>query len=512
MRSRLCSLCIGVSLLLSASAFADDTEVTPDKYSKTSEQKLMLTGDIKFSIPEKYFQRLYGDLGFNRFNMSVKTNDPNDPKVEAWCEQAVKDTQTRRDEVDGETGDAVVTLKAKIERCSQVFLHDLHVTHHCDRVQPKKGSAYFACKVEATAVITKFRADQSSGKLHYAVDTKFGVGGKITKKADSTGTGTIKGRSRDEAIDVAIKSGASTAGLFLKRALRDIKEFQLSTPVIRSKGGIAYGCLGRDTTELDTPFHIIFKSPAGEKRTGFVKARAIFDGCTETPSMRAKKGGKFEIKPFEAEIILGGSDIKPGHTFWEMPSIGLNIGGFVGVAGTVGFFSGNVGPGGGLAVEFNLAPYVGVSELHTFLNSTFVVNINDGTIMNAFKSVSQLSNIVEGSPFAIQADLGVLKRFYFAGPLFADIGAAFAFSYYVVSLHEAYSDWSVGLMAIGGTVHAGIGYQLTPRLLMRLNIGFRAGLTLPSAKDQNDDDLDLDNINLGAELGPLARLVFLYNI
>ena len=513
MRSRLCLLCIGFTLMLSSSARADDdTEVTPDKYSKTSEQKLMLTGDIKFSIPEPAFRKMYADLGFNRFNMSVKTNDPNDPKVEAWCEAAIKDTQTRRDEVDGETGDAVVTLKAKIERCSQVFLHDINVTHSCERVQPKKGAAFMSCKVVATATITKFKADQSSGKLRYVVDAAFGQGGKITKQTDSTGTGTLKDRGRREAEEAAMKSGASTAGLLLKRALRDIKEFQLSTPVIRSKGGIAYGCLARDTTELDTPFHIIFKSPSGEKRTGFVKARAIFDGCTETPSMRAKKGAKFEIKPFEAEIIIGGSDIKPGHTFWEMPSIGLNIGGYVGVAGTVGFFDGNIGPGGGLAVEFNLAPYVGVSELHTFLNSTFLININDDTIMNAFRGVPQLNDIVEGSPFAIQADLGVLKRFYFAGPLFADIGAAFAFSYYVVSLHEAYSDWSVGLMAIGGTVHAGIGYQLTPRLLMRLNIGFRAGLTLPSAKDSGDNDIDLDNIDLGAELGPLARLVFLYNI
>ena len=511
MRSRLCLLCIGFTLMLSSSARADDdTEVTPDKYSKTSEQKLMLTGDIKFSIPEPAFRKMYADLGFNRFNMSVKTNDPNDPKVEAWCEAAIKDTQTRRDEVDGETGDAVVTLKAKIERCSQVFLHDINVTHSCERVQPKKGAAFMSCKVVATATITKFKADQSSGKLRYVVDAAFGQGGKITKQTDSTGTGTLKDRGRREAEEAAMKSGASTAGLLLKRALRDIKEFQLSTPVIRSKGGIAYGCLARDTTELDTPFHIIFKSPSGEKRTGFVKARRIFDGCTETPSMREemKKGKKYEVKPFEAQIIRGGSDIKPGHTFWEMPSIGLNIGGYAGISGTVGFFDGNVGPGGGLAVEFNLAPYLGVSELHVFLNGTFLANTDDEAILKAFEG-SGLST--EGSPFGIQIDLGVLKRFYFAGPLFADLGLALAYSSYSVTLTNAVDEQSAGLGAIGAAAHGGIGYQLSPRLLMRFNVGFRVGIAMASATDRDGDDITL-NTDPAAELGPFARLTFLYNL
>ncbi len=510
MGSRLCALCIGISFLLGSSARADDTEVTPDKYSKTSEQKLMLTGNIKFSIPEKYFRKLYGDLGFNRFKMSIKAKDPNDPAVEAWCEKAVKDTQTRRDEVDGETGDAVVTLKAKMERCSQVFKHDLRVTHACKRVTPKKGSPYMSCEVVAVATIHKYKADQSTGKLRYVVDTKFGKGGKIIKKSDSTGTGTIKGRSESEAEEIAIKSGASTAGLLLKRALRDIKEFQLSTPVIRAKGGIAYGCLGRDTTELDTPFHIVFKGPQGEQRTGFVKARRIFDGCTETPSMREemKKGKKYEVKPFEAQIIIGGSDIKPGHTFWEMPSIGLNIGGYAGISGTVGFFDGNIGPGGGLAVEFNLAPYIGVSELHVFLNGTFLANTDDEAILKAFEG-SGIS--AESSPFGIQVDLGVLKRFYFAGPLFADVGAALAYSTYSVTVPGAVDEESAGLGAIGAAAHGGIGYQLSPRLLMRFNVGFRFGIAWASATDRYGDEITL-NTDPAAELGPFARLTFLYNI
>ena len=510
MRSRICLLGVGLSLLFAAGARADDdTEATFDKYSKLSEQKLLLTGEIKYSIPEKIFRAMYSDLGLNRFNMTVKAKDPNDPAVEAWCEKAIKDTQVRKDEVDGETGDAVITLKAKMDRCSQVFKHDLNVTHTCKVVRPKKGKPYMECKMVAVATIYKYKASQASGKLTYVLDTKFGRGGKIIKKSDGTGSGTLQRRTSEQAKFAALDSAKTVTGLFLKRRLRDIKEFQLSAPVVRAKSGIAYGCLGRDTTELDTPFHIVLKAGGKEKRVGFVKARKIYDGCTETPSMREKKNKKWEIKPFEAQIILGGSDIKPGHTFWEMPSIGLNVGGYAGLAGTVGFFDGNLGVGGGLAVEFNLAPYLGVSELHSFLNATFAVNTDGDQIMKEFEKIQTLKGLLEGAPFAIQSDLGILKRFYFAGPIFADVGVAFAFSYYVVSTNV--EDLSVGLMSIGGALHTAIGFQLTGRMLLKLNLGFRAGMTLPSAT-YKEEDVNLDNMELGAELGPFARIVFLYNI
>ena len=471
-----------VVFLLQGSTIAladDDTEATDDVYSEVKEQQLMLPGRIQSSLPETPFNELYSRLGFNRFDLSVKTSDPNVPAVEQWCNKAVKDTQTRRSAIDGETGDAVVTLKAKMKRCSQVFKHDLVVEHQCKSKSTKKGKRYIECTVKANITIYKFKADQSSGSLRYVLDQTFGIGGQLSKEEKSTSSSSIsKSNPPAKARERAILSASRGAGKFLKRKLLDIKEFQSRAPVIRAKSGWAFTCLSRDIVDLDTPFYVVVNTPEGEKRTGFVKARRIFDGCTETPSQAAARseGKQIENKPMEAEIILGGGSIKPGHTTWEMPSIGLNIGLFGGITGTIGFFeSGNLGPGGGLTVEWNLAPYIGISEFHTFMDFS-MLGIQDAAPIRRFfiSSMGQSWDSIIPTDLdvllAMQASLGALKRFYLAGPLFMEASLAFSFSAYSLDEFELPGGDKIkpGVIGLGGMGLVGIGFQIAPRWLLRL--------------------------------------------
>lgn len=504
-------------------------EVSFDKYSNVAEQKLLLTGKIESSIPEEHFQTLYNDLGFNRFNTSIRVSDPNHPEVQQWCEKAVRDTQVRRREVDGETGDAMVTLKAKMERCSQVFSHDIKVTHACERKVPKKGDPYMSCTVVVTATIYKFSADQSSGELRYSPDQSFATGGKIVMQADNTGTSTItKDRPPAEATRAAIGSAVRWAGLKLKRSLREIKEFQSSAPIVAARSGTAFVCLGQDTVELDMPFYVVRNSPQGEVREGFVKARRMYDGCTLTPSQaEAKANGKsFTNQPMEAQIILGSSSIKPGMTLQEMPSIGLNIGVFGGISGSLGFFNGNFGPGGGMTVEFDLAPYIGLSEFYAFTDFSIIGVLDPEQVRQSFVKMMGHDWDTVVTPdldavFAIQASLGGLKRFYIAGPLFAEAALAFAFSFYSIGKFEHGGDEiSLGVYGLGAMVLGGVGFQLAPRWLLRFSGGYRYLISIPtvsvndgSCEDAGYSNCDPEKLGVGpdvAEHGPVGRLSLLF--
>ena len=163
-------LVLGLSLAMATPAFAqdDDVEIDYDKYSKVTEQKLMLTGQKSTTLGAKDQSSYETELGLGRFNMTLTTKEPNDASVIAWCDAAVKDTQVKRDEVDGETGDAQITLKAKLERCSDVFKFDLSVSHKCKRTGKKKDT--WSCTVSGKMTVYKYKASQASGALTYATD------------------------------------------------------------------------------------------------------------------------------------------------------------------------------------------------------------------------------------------------------------------------------------------------------------------------------------------------------
>ena len=475
---------------ISATALADDGEATFDKYSQVSLQKLMLTGTISSTLPAAHHAEFYGDLGLNRFKV-IQASDPNSGTVRQWCDMAVKDSQTERGETDGETGDAEVTLRAKLERCSQVMKHSIRVKHECKR-QAINGKAGFSCTVNAQAIIERFGANQVGGTIKWTpyVQGEWAAGkGTIIKTSDGTASATIgKDKNASQAEAEAIGEAAVAAGLLLKRGLRDIKAFQLTSPVISNKGGYTKACLSKDVTELDTPFHILMPTSAGEVKKGFVKARKIYDGCTELPSHTEetkKSGRKYKYKPMAAQNILGSGEIKTGMTLHEMPSIGLNLGGIGGLSVVAG---GELEPTGGVAAELNLAPYTGISEFHAFSHSriTLVGALGDTDGLQTILSSTGLPLTVSTAALAVQLEMGVLRRLYW-GPLFAEGGVGAAGSYYLI---DQIGTYTVGVYDYGAAVQAGIGLQLSPRFLAKLDFGYR--FTIPGVTASNSSGAEIE--------------------
>ena len=105
-----------------------------------------------------------------------------------------------------------------------------------------------------------------------------------------------------------------------------------------------------------------------------MKARKIFDGCTETTVTRkkAEKGKKVRLEPLQAQIILGGKGVKRGMTAREMPQIGLNIGLGAAMTPFIGSFD-NHGGSFMLMQEQSLANALNSSELHQYARVMFGV-------------------------------------------------------------------------------------------------------------------------------------------
>jgi hypothetical protein len=510
---------LGLALAMTTPAIADDVEIDYDKYSKVSEQKLMLTGAVSSSLPENNMKSYMFELGMQRFNTTLTTKDPNDPSVNAWCEKAIKDTQTKRDEVDGETGDAIVTLKAKMERCSQVFMYDLDVSHSCKKVKPKKGKPSMKCEVKGKFTAYKFKADQSSGSLAYTTDTSFGKGGKVIKTASWSSSSTITKINPQARAKKSALSGASTwAGRWMSRGLRDIKEFQISAPIVAVKGGSAYSCLAKDVVEQDLPFHVVFNSSEGEKKVGFVKARKRYDGCTLTPSLSEKQEGgeKVEIKPMESQIIIG--DPKASMTMWEMPTMHLNVGLGGGIMPSVGGDGESGAMGINLLAEYNGGRYLGMSEVHAFSHISYGIadreNL-DALFATGFPAINSIFNDNEGDDSAAfaRASFGVLKRIYM-GRMFLELGAGVSASYYLLDKVETLAgDYDLAVISYGGEGLAGLGFQLSPRFLLRAQGGYHFGIAAPTITDPDGEALELDSgAELETEAGVFAGVHILYTI
>ena len=505
---------LGLTVAMTTPAMAEDVEIDFDKYSKVSEQKLMLKGSVSSSLPDNNMKEYVFELGMGRFNTTLTTQDPNDASVNAWCEQAIKDTQTKRDEVDGETGDAIVTLKAKMERCSQVFMYDLDVSHSCKKVKPKKGKASMACTVKGKFTAYKFKADQSSGSLAYTTDTAFGKGGKVIKTAKWSSSSTIDKRGQARAEKSALSSASTWAGRWMSRQLRDIKEFQISAPIVAVKGGSAYSCLAKDVVEQDLPFHVVFNSSEGEKKVGFVKARKRYDGCTLTPSLSEKQesGEKVEIKPMESQIIIG--DPKASMTMWEMPTMHLNVGLGGGMMPSVGGDGESGAMGINLLAEYNAGRYLGMSEVHAFSYISYGIadreNL-DALFASGFPAINSIFNDNEGDDSAAfaRASLGVLKRIYM-GRLFLEMGAGVSASYYLL---DTVAGYDLAIVSYGAEGLAGLGFQLSPRFLVRAQAGYHFGIAAPTITDPDGEALELDSdAELETEAGLFAGVHILYTI
>ncbi|MBL6975773.1 MAG: hypothetical protein ISR64_08595 [Deltaproteobacteria bacterium] len=513
---------------VSAPVLAQDEEANWDKYSVLTEKVLMLTGDIKSSVPDADLQALYLKMEVGRFNMSVKGAEPNSADVTAWCEKAVKDTQFLREATD-EYGQAEVTLKAKMERCSQVFRHALTVGHKCEikRTKPKKGKprVYAECKVQGELAFTKFKGDQSTGQFRYQVDTGFGAKGTYRLKSEGVAQTTISKKvTKQQAMASALTGAAKKTGFGFMKPIREIEEFQLHAPIIRVKKGYTSSCLGKDTVELDMPFHVVFQAGDKQKKKGFVKARKIHDGCTMTPSMEAAaaKGKKYKIHPMEAQIILGGKKVRKGVTMWEMPTNYLNIGGGAGITGTangIGVGAGNFRfwPVGELFAEQNIARKIGISEFYTteFLRFSYIPESSAGTFNTNFENSFAGSNMTyDGSWFMMQADFGILKR-WFLGPFFLGLGADLAVSIYIGMTDPAgglasASDYTPMVLGVGALGQLDLGFQLTPRFLLALRLGYRVEYGLPFLI-KDGENYGGSYTEMGVGHGPNGALNLIYS-
>lgn len=506
-------LCSIVPVGAMAQEATDDVEF--DKYSATSEQLLMLKGVVNTTLPAPLVEKFFFIHGFNRFKTAITESDPNTAPVQKWCMTAVAGTQTRRGALD-QNMEVEITQRAVEERCSDVFKYDADVIHNCVRKTTEEGKPYLACTLNSTIKFAKFKAMAANGKVSWVPDTTFGKGGTVEVKSSQKASASLdKGTTIEQATASALNTLVPLTAIFGKRKMLDVQQFQVHAPIISAKKGVAKSCLGRDTVELDLPFIVMVNAGGKEVRKGFVKARKIYDGCDETPEIleqAAKTKKKPVIKPMEAQIILGGSDVKAGHTMWEMPSIGLNVGGglsFSQAMGGVGSGTFKMWAAPAVNAEFNLAPYTGISEFHVWGSLKFS-GFEDAYLNDKFDDLVDKYNagsVDSGDvTFMFQFDAGVLKRWYSRFFIFGLMGGI-NIGYYA-SL-ASLGDYSVGAVGFGLNGQIELGFQLAPRFILDFRFGykFEAGWAMLS----KDADAVGDPKYIGVFHGPIATLNLAYN-
>jgi len=427
---------------------------------ESSEKFLLLRATTplnKTSMPDPAFQQVL--KGVEQLRFTVAQWDVNSQETMNWCLGATEEAQIKAGEVTTK-GQGRVTVEAIKKRCSELVTHSFEASHACVQKVDTKGRPFWECSVTASVTLKKYKATvDAEGKVSFVIDPAFGDGG--TKTFSSAGTSLATDQIS------AINGAAFTARLWLERKVRDIDYFQLRSPIVEHKKATSYFCLGKEIVELDTPFHVLMPTEEGVKKVGFVKARELYDGCTLTPRLEEaqKKGEKVELRPSEAQDIIGSGKIQAGMTMWEMPSVGLNVG--AGVA-TMPFDWPDLGPGFQIAVEYNLARHIGISEFHVASHLKFGVYPTTG--QQFFRN--------KRAP-VFQGEWGFIKRWY-VRRVFFDLGIFFAHSQalqkVITSSGEEEFEWKP--YAIGGTGQLSLGVQLSPRWIWRLTGGGRIGTNL----------------------------------
>lgn len=507
-------------ILMAVSGYAATNEADWGQYSKITLKPALLTGQIKSDLPRGKMQLLYQKMELKRFDIFRESN-PNTPALLQWCDNAVKDMQTIREET-YEEGDVKMKLKAKIERCSQLFRHDLSVRHRCEVKSSRDSEGhvthYVECKVFGKLTFVKFRGDQSTGKFRFVSDPNFEHNGRAVIRSKGVGTCNInRNTSRRKAHEVALTAAVKKCGFHFMKPIREIKNFQIHAPIIGVKGSTTFSCLGKDTVELDMPFYVVFLGGTKERRVGFVKARKIHDGCVETPSLKKKwaRGAKKDLHPMEAQIILGKAKVKPGKTIWEMPTSYLNIGLGLGITnlgkgmGIKKFGSGsyNLHPAAEVTLDQDIARKIGVPEVYVTetVRFTYVKKGDAFQFNNNFRRSYPNSGIIPDSWFAIQTDIGLLKR-WFAGPFFFGLGGNLALSYYIgLGAKIGSTSKTPIVIGIGAGARIELGFQLAPRWLMALRLGYRFEYGIPYLKNGGSKS---DKMGLGQ--GVLGALGLMY--
>lgn len=511
---------LAAAIIMAGQVYAATNEADWGQYSKITLKPALLTGQIKSDLKQDKMQMLYNKMELKRFDR-FSESDPNTPALMKWCDTAVKDMQTIREETYAE-GDVKMQLKAKIERCSQVFRHDLTVNHRCEVKSGKdlisgKTIRYVECKVFGVLTFVKFRGDQSTGTFRFVPDPNFENHGKAVIRSNGTGTETITKRvSRRQAHEMALTEAVKNCGFHFMEPIREIKNFQIHAPIVHIAGSTAFSCLGKDTVELDMPFYVVFLGGTKERRVGFVKAREMHDGCVITPTLTKKYGKDADkyLGPMKAQIILGKSKVTVGKTMWEMPTSYMNIGlggGITSLGKGLGMQQHggfNIYPAAVLTLDQDIARKTGVSELYVTetLRFTYVDESKSGTFNNDFEnSYSLVANSLGASWLATQLDIGLLKR-WFAGPFFFGLGGNLALSSYVgMGANVGGSSKTPVVLGVGAGGRIELGFQLSPRFLMALRTGYRFEYGIPFLKGGGTK-----KYKMGVGQGPQGALDFMY--
>jgi len=496
------------------------TESETDVYSTISYNKLLLNRRFDSTLPVHLNAVIAREFKKSRFDN--ETWSVGDPQTANWCREATKEMQIVRGNVDAETGDADLTLDAVTERCSPIYEYRVGIHHGCETVQDKK-KYYIKCSIKTKVALDRYVVTfNDSQDLGFKKDESFAEAGTKTMIFHKVKSRQLtKKRNATQAKREAMGSAVGSTRVALELALKNIRDFQLHAPIVARKTRTTYMCLGREVP-LDTPFHVMINTASGEKKMGFVKARKIYDGCVLTPKLEAQEeaGKEIVLKPLSADIILGGGRIRQGMTAWEMPSIGLNAGFSGGVAPIIGDAQ---SPSFGFALEANLADGTGISELFVFIRARLVF-VSDAqpledSFREGFPGISDWFVDFPESTVGAQGEIGLLKRWYLAGPIFAELGAGFAASrYFIDSFHVWFIgdevDMQVDGFGLAGT--GGLGMQLAPRWLLRFHAGYRALLTYPTIEINDEPCSDVvgsicnSEGGLGTEAGMMTSLDLLY--
>lgn len=420
-----------------------------DASSVVSEKILLLREPPRTSLSAAEQAALEGQFDMRRFDLSLSTTNPAGPEVLAWCDEAVAASMKKIGMVD-ENGDPIITLEAKIARCSQVILWRIEAEDECNQYFDSDGDRKYRCQVRARADVRKYAA-VADGGFRLVADNAFGPGGRRVLSATGSGSGNSPGDART--------SAATSAGRSLWLEILKLPPLQLRAPVEANRDGYTLSCLGRDTVSLDQPF-LVLKAGTDE-RVGFVKARRIYDGCVAATDQ--VEG--LELRPMEAQNILGGSSIRAGNTMRELPSIGLAVGGHAGVAP---LRNEAIAPTGGVRVEQNLARVTGISELHAVALGRFAVSTQETYGSRA------------------QVDIGLLKRWYLAGPLFFELAGMLTVTLW------PFDDDDETLETFGVIGAGGLGLQVSPRWTVRAAGGGRFTTGFAVFPDETGPVVSLD--------------------
>ena len=514
-----------VALLSSGSALAQETE--RDLYSETSGKKLVLLSNVGSNVSDGLVRRFVAAMDMRIAHFKRAGID--DAEISQWCERAAEDYQIRGEDTDAK-GQARKTLTAFRRACSDLYGMGVTLKKGCKTVVKKEKKKkktvkvkYRECTVDAMVGIVKYEARVEEGALAgFDTDRDFGKSGKMVVRRSASSEVEITGRrSAGQADREALKDAIHEAGQWTGFRLKKEKDFSAHSPVDYADADVAKVCLGLDTVRMDTPFHIVVSTDDGEKRMGFVKARVVRDGCFATTAIQARRarGGKVDLGPLDAEIILGSGDIQQGMTAWEMATLGLNVGFHGGFSSLVGAEMGTMF---GIPVEYNLGRYLNSSELHAFMDVNIGLTGDATSLQNLFVDAYPSFGIVQDvdafpeQALAVMGTVGLFKRWY-SHALFFDFGAGVAASYYLIDRYE--NDWGeateMSVRGLGAAVIAGLGIQLAPRWMLRAHGGYRASIHIPVLtfidSDGNEEDADPESsFTAPTEHGPTLDVGILY--